>query len=101
MNIAAIGNILRLLLIIVIAIIAVPLYIFFGFGSLFAFDAPGSFNLVNLIKLLVMDAIAFITPIAMIIGLIDGHEKNPKYYLFVLIFPILLFIAMKCFFTDF
>ena len=98
---STVGNVIRLLLIIAIAIMAIPLYFFFGFGSLFAFDAPGSFNNINFIKLLVMDMTAFITPIAMIVGLILGHKLNSKYYLLTLISPILLFLSMKLFFGDF
>lgn len=79
---------------------AVPLYIFFGFGSIFAFDNPSSINTINIIKLIVMDIIVLCTPIAMILGLIFGHKTNSIYYLLTIIFPILLFIACKCFFTD-
>ena len=101
MNIALVWKILRILLIIAIVIIAIPLYFFFGFGSLFAFDAPESFNLANGLKLLIMDLTVFITPIGMITGIILGNKINSKYYLLILIFPILLYIAMKWFFVDF
>ena len=93
-------NILRWILIILIGIAAIPLYLFFGFGSLFAFDAPGSLTIFNLFKLLIMDGTVFITPVAMIAGLICGNKINPKYYILTIIFPILLFCAMKWFFID-
>jgi len=94
-------KILRILLIIAIVIIAIPLYLFFGIGSLFAFDAPSSFNIVNVIKLWIMDFTAFITPIGMIAGIIIGNKINSKFYLLILIFPILLYLTMKLFFGDF
>ncbi len=97
---ALVWKILRILLIVTIVIMAIPLYFFFGFGSLFAFDAPGSFNLVNILKLLIMDLTAFFTPIGMIAGIILGHKINSKYYLLILVFPILLYMAMKWFFPD-
>ena len=92
-----IWDILRILLIIVIVIYAVPLYIFFAIGSLFAFDAPNSATPLRITLLLIMDLLAFSTPIAMITGLILG-KKNPKYYILIGIFPLLLFLVMKCFF---
>jgi hypothetical protein len=100
LNIALVWKILRILLIVVIVIMAIPLYAFFAFGSLFAFDSPDSFNLVNVLKLLIMDFTAFITPIGMIAGIILGHKINSKYYLLILVFPILLYMAMKWFFPD-
>lgn len=101
MNKALVWKILRILLIIAIVILAIPLYFFFGFGSLFAFDAPGSDTPENVRKLLIMDFTAFITPIGMIAGIILGHKINSKYYFLILIFPILLYLSMKWFFLDF
>ena len=101
MNMALIWKILRILLIVIIVIIAFPLYFFFGFGSLFAFDAPDSLNLVNVLKVLIMDLIVFITPIGMKVGIICGKKVDSKYYFLIFIFPMLLYIATKWFFIDF
>ena len=95
----SIWDILRILLIIAIIICAVPLYFFFGIGSLFAFDAPNSDTPLRVFQLLLMDALAFCTPIAMITALILGR-KNAKYYILIGIFPLLLFLACKWFFPD-
>ena len=68
-------DILRILLIIAIIIAALPLYVFFGIGSLFAFDAPNSATPIKVFQLLLMDTLAFCTPIAMITGLIKGRKN--------------------------
>jgi len=92
-----IWDILRIVLMIAIVVCAVPLYIFFFIGSLFAFDAPNSATFTRVAMLVLMDILAFTTPIAMITGLIMG-KRNSKYYLLVGIFPLLFFIVFKCFF---